>query len=301
MFLSVLQDLANSHLGHGAANVTLGIPRLREIVMTASTKPKTPSMTLNVRPDVDEEVVRRFCKRASRLTLSQIVDTVRVDEKLTPNRQKFFTVDISFYPKDEYEEEYDVELSEILLAFGIQFPQALRKEIQLELKKLQADLKTHLSELGHGRAEARARAGGENDDDGAGAAADRPRGNDGASEAGDGDADDEKRARQSKQQATYGSDEEEPEPGFGEFDDAALEAEYENVGDGAGKDADAMDVDAPTKTDGQGGEPTLSKVRQKFMENLKSCSSFRFSDAGVSFDLIVGLIFNDVDISELIV
>ncbi|OBZ76821.1 DNA-directed RNA polymerase I subunit rpa1 [Grifola frondosa] len=34
--------------GHGAANVTLGIPRLREIVMTASTKPKTPSMTMKL-------------------------------------------------------------------------------------------------------------------------------------------------------------------------------------------------------------------------------------------------------------
>lgn len=28
--------------GHGAANVTLGIPRLREIIMSASKVPKTP-------------------------------------------------------------------------------------------------------------------------------------------------------------------------------------------------------------------------------------------------------------------
>jgi len=32
--------------GHGGANVTLGIPRLREILMTATDKLKTPSMTL---------------------------------------------------------------------------------------------------------------------------------------------------------------------------------------------------------------------------------------------------------------
>jgi DNA-directed RNA polymerase I subunit RPA1 len=32
--------------GHGAANVTLGIPRLRELLMTASKNLKTPNMTL---------------------------------------------------------------------------------------------------------------------------------------------------------------------------------------------------------------------------------------------------------------
>ena len=33
--------------GHGGANVTLGIPRLREILMTATDKLKTPSMLLS--------------------------------------------------------------------------------------------------------------------------------------------------------------------------------------------------------------------------------------------------------------
>ncbi len=34
--------------GRGEANVTLGIPRLREILMTASDKIKTPVMTLHL-------------------------------------------------------------------------------------------------------------------------------------------------------------------------------------------------------------------------------------------------------------
>ncbi|KAL5527693.1 hypothetical protein ACEPAG_6494 [Sanghuangporus baumii] len=268
--------------GHGAANVTLGIPRLREIVMTASTKPKTPSMTMRVRSGVDEEVVRNFCKRASRLTLSQIVDSVKVDEKLTQSRQRYFTVHISFYPKEEYREEYDVEPTEILSAFAKKFPQALRKEVQLELKKLQADLKTHLAELGRGQAEARAGVEAENNDD---ANVDTTAVNDDASEAIDGDADDEKRIRQSKQQATYESDDEEEAP-FGEFDDAALEAEYENGDDSNKKDTDAMDVDAPPKAPSQDEEPLISIVRQEFIMNLKSCASFSFSDAGVTFELI---------------
>ena len=41
--------------GHGGANVTLGIPRLREIIMTASHELKTPQMTLPLRKGVSEE------------------------------------------------------------------------------------------------------------------------------------------------------------------------------------------------------------------------------------------------------
>jgi len=34
--------------GHGGVNLTLGIPRLREILMTATDKLKTPVMLLNM-------------------------------------------------------------------------------------------------------------------------------------------------------------------------------------------------------------------------------------------------------------
>ncbi len=44
---STQMTLNTFHLaGHGGANVTLGIPRLREIIMSASRKPRTPSMTI---------------------------------------------------------------------------------------------------------------------------------------------------------------------------------------------------------------------------------------------------------------
>ena len=51
--------------GHGAANVTLGIPRLREIVMTASKDIKTPVMRLPVLAGVTDEQMRTFCKDGS--------------------------------------------------------------------------------------------------------------------------------------------------------------------------------------------------------------------------------------------
>src|SRR5258708_39470455 len=93
--------------GHGAANVTLGIPRLREIVMTASQKPKTPSMTMAVRQGVSPGSIDLFCKRANRVTLSQIVENVVVQESLWAEGEALrirFIVDINFYPKEEYQE-----------------------------------------------------------------------------------------------------------------------------------------------------------------------------------------------------
>ena len=47
---STQMTLNTFHLaGHGAVNVTLGIPRLREILMTASADLKTPTMELPLR------------------------------------------------------------------------------------------------------------------------------------------------------------------------------------------------------------------------------------------------------------
>lgn len=40
--------------GRGEMNVTLGIPRLRELLMVASKEIKTPSMTIPFLPDIPE-------------------------------------------------------------------------------------------------------------------------------------------------------------------------------------------------------------------------------------------------------
>jgi DNA-directed RNA polymerase I subunit RPA1 len=55
---STQMTLNTFHLaGHGGANVTLGIPRLREILMTASENIKTPMMTLPLKTDISEEQI----------------------------------------------------------------------------------------------------------------------------------------------------------------------------------------------------------------------------------------------------
>ena len=59
--------------GHQAMNVTLGIPRLREILMTASKVIKTPIMEIPVRdtPDACSEA-EKIAKKLTRVSLKEV-------------------------------------------------------------------------------------------------------------------------------------------------------------------------------------------------------------------------------------
>ena len=63
-------------------------------------------MTMTVQSGIPLTDVDVFCKKASRLVLSQIVDKVTVKERLTVNgdaRRTEFFIDIIFFPREEYE------------------------------------------------------------------------------------------------------------------------------------------------------------------------------------------------------
>lgn len=249
--------------------------------MTASTKPKTPSMTLAVRPDASEEDTLSFCKRASRLTLSELIEKVEVNEQLLRSRFRRYRVNIHFYPKDEYREEHDVEASEILAAFGVRFPQLLRKEIIQEFKKLSADVKS-LTQIGKGQAVSQSQV--EADDDNL--PAEMPSGRDDASEVGDGDADAEKRALQAKEVANYDSDEEDDGP-QGEYDEAAIEAEFAELDNGKSNDEDPDNSSEAIVIDLEG---QIREVKEGFFRNLKSATTFTFTEESVHFNLEVHII-----------
>ncbi|ETW83790.1 hypothetical protein HETIRDRAFT_314577 [Heterobasidion irregulare TC 32-1] len=274
--------------GHGAANVTLGIPRLREIIMTASTKPKTPSMTMTVSKDTPIPVVDAFCKKASRLTLSQVVDSVSVTERLIvsgASRSKHFIIDIKFFPEEEYREEYDVEPVEILQFFGVRFPLLLRREIQLEMKKLDADLKSQIAELGKGKGSSKR---GEEAEDGDEEEEEPKRGgrdDDEVSEVGDGDALGEKRKRQAKQQESYESDSEDEES-EGELDDAAIEAAYASQGDDTGSVEDADHK--PKAKKGKGLSAMVGKIEESFLDRFPHATAFKFRETGCTIELEFG-------------
>lgn len=142
---STQMTLNTFHLaGHGAANVTLGIPRLREIVMTAAQKPATPTMKLPLREEVEVAEVDSFVKQVSRLTLSEVIDRVVVTEQLTgkvaannDTRKRKYTVLLEFYPAQEYEEEYQITKAQLHESIVSSFALRLRKEIVNETRLME--------------------------------------------------------------------------------------------------------------------------------------------------------------------
>lgn len=275
-------------LGHGAANVTLGIPRLREIVMTASRSPKTPSMTMKVRRGISPHDVSLFCKRASRITLSQVVDNVIVHEQLRLEdevRRTQFTVNITFYPKHEYQEEHDLQPAEILAAFGVKFPLTLKKEILDEIKKLDADLKSQMAQLGQGK-KVRSKEG-EGDEEGEDNETPRKKNADEESEAGDGDADEVKHSKQRKQQATYDSDDEDDseEDKQDKPSDDAIEAAS------ASDHLDGNEADLK-KSKSMSFKSSVARISGFFQRHLQHAIAFDFDESHCTFKLEVSLSFS---------
>lgn len=144
--------------GHGAANVTLGIPRLREIVMTASQKIRTPIMHLPVLNHITGEQMVTFCKDGSRLLLSQVVESAEVTEKMSGktiesdfSRRKSFHLRLHFFPIEECLEEYNVTLEAIFQAIEATFVPILEAEIVKELRRLHRDRIRQLRSIGKGK------------------------------------------------------------------------------------------------------------------------------------------------------
>jgi len=80
---STQMTLNTFHLaGRGEANVTLGIPRLREIIMTASKRIKTPSMTLPLLPGAGEDEAVLMMEKLYRLCLVELISSITVIEKI---------------------------------------------------------------------------------------------------------------------------------------------------------------------------------------------------------------------------
>ncbi len=144
--------------GHGAANVTLGIPRLREIVMTASQNIKTPIMRLPVLDGITNDQIKTFCKDGSRLVLSQVIDEAIVTEKISSkseetgyHRQKTYTVRLNFYPADECKEEYNCSTSHILRGLQETFAPNLENSNNNEMRKQKREHALQAAAIGKGQ------------------------------------------------------------------------------------------------------------------------------------------------------
>ncbi|KAF3925482.1 hypothetical protein AA313_de0200270 [Arthrobotrys entomopaga] len=138
---STQMTLNTFHLaGHAAKNVTLGIPRLREIVMTASATIATPKMTLMLNSNVSSDQAAIFAKSISRLSLSEVVKNATATETATQGKgfsqAKAFKIKLEFYQLAEYEEEYSTTIPEIFQAIQTTFIPKLCQGVSKEFKKM---------------------------------------------------------------------------------------------------------------------------------------------------------------------
>ncbi|KAK4047541.1 hypothetical protein OIV83_005328 [Microbotryomycetes sp. JL201] len=280
--------------GHGAANVTLGIPRLREIVMTASQDIKTPTMNLPILKHVSDSRLQQFCQSSTKLTLSQVVDHVTVQERLTSksevnnfSRQKLYTIKLHLFPRRDYEQEYSVTSEQVLSGITKAFVPLLDKAIMKEIKQNDKELKSQVGDVGKARKvsekevveKADGVAGGTDEDD-------RVVGRD-AGEEEDGDADDARRDRQARDDREY-EDEEDGEDGADEQDEDDLRRQRQQTRGGMNEhdledafksDSDDNDSDSDSSEDDEGvaaskkidRKEALARMRQ--LEHMSATAS----------------------------
>ncbi|XP_004925181.2 DNA-directed RNA polymerase I subunit RPA1 [Bombyx mori] len=103
--------------GRGDMNVTLGIPRLREILMTASAKLKTPNMDipfLNV-SDVTKKA-EKLRQKLNRVTIADVLEKIDVQCEIVvrPERQLKTTMKFTFLPHKQYKTQYAVKPTQII-------------------------------------------------------------------------------------------------------------------------------------------------------------------------------------------
>lgn len=149
---STQMTLNTFHLaGHSAKNVTLGIPRLREIVMTASKNISTPTMTLYLIPELAEEAREAFAKSISRLTLTEVIDSVSVHENIGPGigyeTAKTYEIQLNLFPSAEYVDTYAIGVADVLRTIEVNFIPRLVQAIKKELTH-KGDAKLLKAEIG---------------------------------------------------------------------------------------------------------------------------------------------------------
>lgn len=150
---STQMTLNTFHLaGHSAKNVTLGIPRLREILMTASANISTPSMTLVLNEELSEDDGEKFAKAISVLPLSHVLDHASVKESVGKGigypLAKIFRIHLRFFPSKEYTEAYNISIGDVLDTVERKFLDQLKLLIKKEIKKKEKSASAATPEVG---------------------------------------------------------------------------------------------------------------------------------------------------------
>lgn len=130
--------------GRGEANVTLGIPRLRELLMAASRKLLTPVMVLPLRKGYrSKEHANTLCRRLRRVVLAELMEKLSVkikDYGTGPDGRlsRLYTVSIHMREGHDENDPNEVTFKEFARTVKLKFAPQLVGRIGSEMKKNKA-------------------------------------------------------------------------------------------------------------------------------------------------------------------
>ena len=128
--------------GRGEMNVTLGIPRLREILMTASPKIATPSMDIPFRKDIEvtSEVAEEVRKQLNAVTFADVLEHIDVEESIAVNAKdqlvRVYQLTFNFLSHKLYKRKFNAKPSQIISCFERLFSVKLTEEIKRKLREV---------------------------------------------------------------------------------------------------------------------------------------------------------------------
>lgn len=104
--------------GRGDMNVTLGIPRLREILMTASANLKTPNMDIPFRQDLPNlnKTAEKLRKGLNKVTVEDLLEKIEVkcETCTNSNRQLKCILKFIFLPHKQYKTQYIIKPKQVI-------------------------------------------------------------------------------------------------------------------------------------------------------------------------------------------
>ena len=143
---STQMTLNTFHLAGSGANVTLGIPRLREIIMTASRELKTPTMSVPLHDAVSEDQATKLTRTFTKLSLNELIASeqgVTTRETLMRGAdgtwQRAYFVTLKLHPAERIKTAFGLTLQDIAKVVAAKFVSGLSYQMKLELRRSSAD------------------------------------------------------------------------------------------------------------------------------------------------------------------
>ncbi|EGX92703.1 DNA-directed RNA polymerase I subunit RPA1 [Cordyceps militaris CM01] len=268
---STQMTLNTFHLaGHAATNVTQGIPRLREILMTASAIIATPSMTLYPQSNISPEQAEIFTKKISRTPLGYIVDSITVEEQVGRgqiySQAKVYKIKLKFFPSDEYCQTYAITVADVMNSIEKKLMRQIIALMKKEIKKRSGQstgatpeigVRSGVVEVASAETNAESRNDDDNDDD----------------DGDDGDATSAKQRANRGEEVSYGDNDDEDnaiQKAMGQ--DAADESEDEQI-NGASNGAPTGD-DSEDESDEEENQAATTARAEGIKTSFKEVSDF---------------------------